>query len=92
MVVVTEVRAASQENGLDGVRLLVRTEADANLEVYLGPARFLKDFDITFAKGDRLQIIGSKIKVAGNFIVLAREVHKDSSTLYLRGHSGEPYW
>jgi hypothetical protein len=92
MVVVTEVRAAAGENGLDGVRLIVRTEANTNIDVYLGPSSFLKEFEITFAKGDRIQIIGSKIKLAGSFIVLAREVRKDSTTLYLRGRNGEPYW
>jgi hypothetical protein len=91
-VVVTEVRAAAGENGLDGVRLIARTEADATIDVYLGPASFLKEFEITFAKGDRIQIIGSKVKFAGGSIVLAREVRKDSSTLYLRSKNGDPYW
>jgi hypothetical protein len=91
-VVVTEVRAAAGEYGLDGLRLTARTEADATIDVYLGPSSFLKEFEIVFSKGDRIQIIGSKVKVAGGFLVLAREVRKGSATLYLRGKTGEPYW
>ena len=91
-VVVTDVRAAAAENGLDGVWLTVRAEVRTNLDVYLGPASFLKEFDITFAKGDEIQIIGSKIRIAKGVIVLAREVRKGSATLYLRGRNGEPFW
>ena len=89
LVVVTEVRAATGENGLDGVRLVARTEADTTIDVYLGPASFLKEFEITFAKGDRIQIIGSKVKFAGGSIVLAREVRKDSDFGILNWPSSE---
>lgn len=91
-VVVSDIRTAAGENALDGVQLVVKTDSDATLEVYLGPASFIKEFEIRFAKGDRIQVIGSKVKVAGGWLVLAREVRKNSSTLYLRGRDGAPYW
>ena len=91
-VVVTDVREASGEDGLKGVRLLTRTEADAPIDVYLGPSDYIKDFEIVFVKGDRIQIIGSKVKIGGASIVLAREVRKGSTTLYLRDRNGDPYW
>lgn len=91
-VTLTEVRDNYDENGLSGVWLLTRTETDAPLDVYLGPAAYVKQFEISFAKGDRLQVIGSKVKVAGSSLVLAREVRKGSATLYLRDRDGNPFW
>jgi hypothetical protein len=91
-VTVTEIRDVAGENGLNGIRLLARTEADAPIDVYLGPSDFVKGFEITFVKGDRIQIIGSKIKLASGTIVLAREVRKGSETLYLRDKNGDPFW
>jgi hypothetical protein len=88
-VVVMEVHAAGEN---DAVQLVVRTEANTDLDVYLGPSSFLKDFEIAFSKGDQIQIIGSKIKLAKGSLMLAREVRKGSSTLYLRSRDGEPYW
>jgi hypothetical protein len=76
----------------DVVNLIVKTDNEASVDVYLGPADFVKNFDITFRKGDRIHVAGSKVKVAGETVVLAREVRKDSTTLYLRGNNGDPYW
>jgi hypothetical protein len=74
------------------VTLLVKTDTESSVDVYLGPVDFVKSFDITFRKGDRIHVAGSKVKSAGVTLVLAREVRKDSTTLYLRGKNGDPYW
>ena len=91
MATVTEVREVPQGSPLSGVHLVVKTERET-IEVYLGPANFLKEMAVHFANNDRLQINGSKVKLRVGFIILAREVRKDSSTLYLRDQSGTPNW
>ena len=91
-VVVSEVRDVAGEAALNGIRLTVRTETDTTVDIYLGPSSFVKEFDIVFAKGDRLHLTGSKVKFAGGSIVLAREVSKSQTTLYLRDRQGNPYW
>ena len=63
-----------------------------SIDVYLGPTAFIKDFEVTFAKGDRVHVIGSKVKYAGRPLILAREVRRDSTTLYLRDERGTPNW
>ncbi len=91
-VVLSEIRDMAGENEFDGIRLTARTETDATVDIYLGPASFIKEFEIVFARGDRIHVIGSKVKFSGGSIVLAREVTKGQSTLYLRDRNGVPYW
>lgn len=90
--VVVEVRKSAKDTALTGVSLVVKTESDATLEVYLAPADFFKTFEIVFRKGDRIHIVGSKVKFAGGTIVLAREVRRETATIYLRNRNGQPYW
>lgn len=93
MARVAEVRQTPPGRLLSGEHLIVKTESkDLELDVYLGPIEFLKQFEITFAPGDRLQIVGSKVKLNGAHVVLAREVRKADSTLYLRDAKGRPNW
>jgi hypothetical protein len=92
MTTVTEIREVPRSSPLDGLHLIVKAESET-LGVYLGPADFIKQFEISFAKGEEVQITGSKVKLAGGAsIVLAREVRKGDSTLYCRRKSGEPNW
>lgn len=91
--VVSEVRQGAKDAAPEGFSLVVKNESDAVWIVYLGPVDFVKTFEITFKKGDRIHVTGSKVKPGGGeVLVLAREVRKDSSTLYLRGKDGGPYW
>jgi len=80
------------ENWPNSVRLIARTEADRRVNIYLGPASFLRGFEVKFEKGDRIHVVGSQVEFGGGTIVLAREVTKDQATLYLRDRQGNPYW
>lgn len=88
---VMDLREVPRNNPLSGLHLTVKTESDT-MDVFLGPVDFLKGFEIAFAKGDKLEIIGSKIKFGGAHIVLARQVRRDETTLYLRDAKGKPHW
>jgi hypothetical protein len=96
MMVVVDSKDVAVGNPLAGTHLLMRPESSkANAEttdVYLAPDDYLKDFSCHFVKGDRLQVKGSKVKLNGTTVVLAREVRMDSTTLYLRDEHGVPYW
>ncbi len=96
MTVVADLREVPRGSPLTGTHLIVRPESakenSETIDVYLGPANYLKDFEVTFAKGDRVQVIGSKVKYGGASVVLARQVRRDSTTLYLRDEHGIPYW
>jgi hypothetical protein len=88
---VMDIREVPRTNPLRGIHLTLKIESEM-IDVYLGPVEYLKDFDITFAKGDQIELIGSKVKFESARIVLARQVRRDDSTLYLRNAKGKPYW
>jgi hypothetical protein len=44
------------------------------------------------AKGDEVNLTGSKVKQDGSDLILAREVSKGSDTLVLRDDKGKPVW
>jgi hypothetical protein len=96
MVVVTDVKEVAVGSPLNGMHLIVRPESSKSnaetTDVYLGPDDYLKDFGCHFAKGDRIQVKGSKVKFNGGPAVLAREVRLESTTVYLRDEHGVPYW
>jgi hypothetical protein len=88
---VTEVRDVSRDNPLAGLHLTVQFESQA-LDVYVGPSEFVKVFDVTFVKGDSIQVIGSKVDFEGSAVVLAREVALGPVTLVCRDKDGSPLW
>jgi hypothetical protein len=96
MLVVSDVKQVAAGNPLDGTHLMMRPESSKpnaeTTDVYLAPDDYLKDFGCHFAKGDRLQVKGSRVKFNGATVVLAREVRIDSTTVYLRDEHGVPYW
>jgi hypothetical protein len=95
-VVVTEIKEVPAGSPLSGYHLMVRPESgkgeSETMDVYLAPVDFVKDFDCHLAKGDRIQVIGSKVKTGAGHTVLAREVRAGSNTMYLRDEAGTPYW
>jgi len=96
LVVVAEVKDVPVGNPMNGMHLIVRPETGKSnaetTDVYLAPDDYLKDFGCHFAKGDRVQVKGSRVKFNGGTAVLAREVRLEATTVYLRDEQGVPYW
>ena len=74
-----------------GVHLVLDTNGET-IEVHVGPAWFLQKNSYTFSKGDTLEIIGSKVQLAGADVVLARQIRKGDSLMTLRDARGFPAW
>jgi len=89
--VVEAVREDDRSAPLPGIHLMVKDEKDS-FDVYLAPVSFLKLFDVEFAKGDQVQVVGSRVKRDGDTIVLAKEVRRGDTTVYLRDDQGKPFW
>jgi hypothetical protein len=89
---VVSVREVSKTEPLDGLYLTVKSDKNETFDVYVGPSEFVKSFGVTFAKGDEIEVIGSKLKVDGTTLILAREVTRKETTLILREKNGEPFW
>ncbi len=62
------------------------------IEVHVGPASFVSSKKVTFTKGDALTVIGSKVTMAGQEVVIAREIKKGDQVLTLRDAKGFPLW
>jgi hypothetical protein len=89
--VVQDVKQVTLPNGQNRFRIIVKSGTDT-YEVCLCPKAFLEVLDTTFAKGDEVDVIGSKVQEGENSIVLAREVVKGNNTLVLRDKTGAPVW
>lgn len=74
-----------------GTHLIVRT-ATETIEVHVGPSDFVTNQGFSFAKGDAVEILGSKVTIDGKEALIAREVTKDGKTLTLRDKTGRPLW
>lgn len=75
-----------------GVHLLVKTEKD-EVEVHLGPAWFVESQDEKLAVGDRVEVTGSRVTIAGEPAILAAEVKRGDEVLTLRDvANGMPLW
>ncbi len=88
---VDDIHENRDSESLRGLYLIVKTDTET-VNVYLGPADFIRKFEISFRRGDQVQLAGSKVRYGGAWLVLAREVRRDASTLYLRDKEGRPYW
>ena len=69
------------------------TLADGStIEVHLAPSKFVKIYDLTFAKGDQLEVTGTKVNFEGVDTIFAREVKRGSDTFVFRDKEGKPVW
>jgi|SRR5579871_2111478 len=92
LAIVTETREVPPHDPLGGIHLLLKTETQV-LDAYLGPAAFIKQFEITFAKGDEVKVTGSKVKNGIRpHVILVRELRKELTTLSCRRANGAPNW
>lgn len=83
--------APGPAGGAGGVHLIINT-AQGKVEAQLGPARFIEKQELKFAKGDQVEIVGSKVKGAEVETVIAREIKKEGKVLTLRNAQGIPVW
>ena len=88
---VKQVTPGMGRRNLAGTHLLVNTESET-VDVHLGPSPFITEQKLALAAGDAVEIIGSRVTVAGMAGVLAREVRKGDRVVTLRDAQGFPKW
>lgn len=89
--VVSDVHESGDPPASRGFYLTMKTDTE-EVEVYLAPASFIRSLGVTFQRGARLRVAGSRVKFAGAWMVVAREVRWGGSVLALRDRLGRPYW
>jgi hypothetical protein len=75
----------------EGVHVTLKTDK-GDASVHLGPAWYLDNQEVQLAKGDRVEIRGSRVTLDSKPAVIAAEVKKGVETLTLRDPSGVPMW
>jgi hypothetical protein len=88
---IEDVQEQSGRQGGKGTHLLLKTES-GTLPVHVGPSAYIAKKQFSFAKGDEIAVLGSKVTITGKQTVLAREITKDGKTLVLRNPQGIPEW
>ena len=89
--IVLGTQEVSGNSPIEGLYVQVNVKGQ-EVESYLGPADFIRDFGITFSKGESICIIGAKVTSRGKRFILAREIAKGGTVLYLRDQKGRPNW
>ncbi|NLI29710.1 MAG: DNA-binding protein [Nitrospiraceae bacterium] len=89
---VTDIQAVVPYKGMySGVQIILKTEKET-IPVHLGPSWYIERLDVKIAKGDAIEVKGSRISFAGKPALLAAELKKDDQTLVLRDANGIPAW
>jgi hypothetical protein len=77
--------------GVEGTQLAVKTDTKTIL-VYVGPGEFLKEIEVSFSKGDKVDVVGAKAPNSPEEEILAREITVGTNTFTLRDDKGVPVW
>ena len=88
---VEEVKQVSGQHGWNGTHLMLRTEA-GQMDVHAGPSSYIAAQGFSFAKGDQIEVLGSKVELGGSEALIAREIKQGDKTLMLRNAQGIPQW
>jgi hypothetical protein len=73
------------------VHVMLKTDKGV-VNVMMAPEKFLKEIEVTFAKGDALQVTGSQATVGDAPVLLAREVNRNGDVMTMRDESGKGAW
>ena len=88
---IEEVQEQQGRHGWMGTHLLLKTDS-GTVDVHAGPSGYITENHFSFAKGDAVEVIGSKVTIQDKDALLAREIVKDGKTLVLRNAQGIPQW
>ena len=74
-----------------GVHLAVTSGSEA-LPVHLGPDFYVDAQPLKLAKGDQIEVKGSRVTFEGQPAIIAQEVRRGGEVLALRDADGLPLW
>lgn len=74
-----------------GTHLVLKTDK-GNVEIGLGPSKFLADQKLELKKGDQVQVIGAKADTRRGEMFMARQITNNGKTVTLRDEKGMPAW
>lgn len=91
-VVLQAGRMGGRGMAMGGTHLTFKAADNTVYDVHVGPANWLAANKLEFAKGDRIEIVGSSIELDGQKALIAREITKGDHKTTLRDANGVPVW
>ena len=88
---VVKVENVKGRGRLGGIHLLVKTDNET-VPVHVGPQWYLRDHDLVFNEGDRIEIHGSRADVNDEKVVIADRIACRNIEVKLRDSDGVPLW
>jgi hypothetical protein len=88
---IVEVKRIETPSGVQGTHLLLK-DGKEPIEVFAGPTLFLERQKFPLAKGDAIEVTGSRVTFNGAPALLARQIKKGDTILVLRDENGRPVW
>jgi hypothetical protein len=85
---IEDVQQIQGKGAATATHLTLKT-ASGTFDVHVGPTTFISNQQFSFAKGDQVEVTGSKL---GSDTLIAREIKKDGKVLTLRNSQGIPAW
>ena len=89
--VIQEVKEVPGPGRSSGTHLIVKAGDELD-DIHVGPTWYLKHHSCALAKGDQIEVIGSKVKYQGAATVVARQIKKGDKSWTLRDARGIPLW
>lgn len=74
-----------------GAHFTLKTSTEV-IEVHLAPSRYLPEYGIALAKGDEVEVRGSKVIYQGSPALLARQIGRGNDIFFFRDAKGRPLW
>ena len=83
---------ASGMSGLAGRVTLDLKTAKETITIYLGPEDYYQQQNVKLAKGDQVEVKGSRVMMGGNPVIIPNYVKKGEQILKLWDDQGMPPW
>ena len=75
-----------------GAHLILKLADGSSIEIHLAPTKFVKNYELVFAKGDQVEARGSKVNFEGKETIFARQVTRGNDAFVFRDDKGNPVW
>jgi hypothetical protein len=78
-------------SGWGGTHVVVNTDKEP-ITVVVGPTRYLAEMAIAFTHGDSVEVLGSRVTINTEPVLIARQIKRGGDTWTVRDQSGRPLW
>jgi hypothetical protein len=88
---ISEVQRIPRGRRYEGIHVVLSTGSET-LDVHLGPDAYVDRQKMKLAKGDSVEVTGSRVTLDGKPAIIAQEVSRGDERIVLRDASGTPAW